>query len=325
VALLIPFLLVAVGSAGYALIEPEYTLFDALYMTVITLTTVGYEETKPLSTAGRVFTMFLLLGGVFTLFYAASATIRLVVSGELRSTLGRQRMQRQLVEMNGHLIVCGYGRMGRLVGKEFAAQKLPFVVIEQKADLLEDFASPHGVALHGDATSDDVLRQAGVERARALVAVVASDADNLFITMSARLLNDKLLIVARAGDEQCERKLLRAGANRVISPYVIGGAVVARAVLRPHVLDFIELATRTEHLELQIEEMRVAPGSLLAGIALRDSQVRQDLGIIVVAVKKPSGQMVFNPPPDTVLGAGDILISLGPRQQLDELQKLARG
>jgi voltage-gated potassium channel len=269
--------------------------------------------------------MFLLLGGVFTLFYAATEMIRAVVSGEVSNTLGRQRMQRQLAGMKDHLIICGYGRMGRLVAKEFAAQRLPFVVIEQKDGLSEDAASPFGVVLHGDATSDEVLRRAGVERARALVAVVGSDADNLFITMSARLLNDKLLIVARAGEELCEKKLLRAGANRVISPYVIGGSVVARAVLRPHVLDFIELATRTEHLELQIEETRVAPGSRLAGVALRDNQVRSELGIIVVTIKKPSGKMVFNPPPDTVLEAGDILITLGHRQQLDQLEKLAGG
>ena len=325
VTILIPILLVVAGTIGYEAIEEDYTFFDALYMTVITLTTVGYGETKPLSTAGRVFTMFLLLGGVFTLFYAATETIRAVVSGELRNTMGRQRMQRQLAGMKNHLIICGFGRMGRLVAKEFAAQRLPFVVIEQKASLLADFALPCAVALHGDATADEVLRQAGVERARALVAVVGSDADNLFITMSARLINDQLLIVARAGDEQCEKKLLRAGANRVISPYVIGGSVVARAVLRPHVLDFIELATRTEHLELQIEETRVAPGSRLVGVALRDSQIRQDLGIIIVTIKKPSGQMVFNPPHDTILQAGDILITLGPRQQLDQLEKLAGG
>jgi voltage-gated potassium channel len=234
-------------------------------------------------------------------------------------------MQRQLAGMTGHVIVCGYGRMGQFVSKEFTAQKLPFVVIEQQAALLEDFALSSGVGLHGDATADEVLKRAGVERARALVAVVASDADNLFITMSARLLNDKLLIVARAGDEHCERKLLRAGANRVISPYVIGGAVVARAVLRPHVLDFIELATRTEHLELQIEETRIAPTSPLAGVAVRDSQIRQDFGIILVAIKKPSGKMLFNPSSETVLAAGDVLITLGHRQQLDQLDKLASG
>lgn len=325
ILLLIPVVLILSGTLGYYVLEPQYTWLDALYMTMMTVTTVGYGEPHKLSDAGRVFTIFLMLGGVFTLFYVMGEIIRAIVSGEVKVIMGRQQMEQALSRLNRHLIVCGFGRMGQLVCREFAAQKMPFVVIESSSDLLENFKVAHGIPLHGDATSDEVLRLAGVERARALVTVVGSDADNLFITMSARLLNDRLLIVARAGDEQCEKKLLRAGANRVISPYVIGGAVVARAVLRPHVLDFIELATRTEHLELQIEEVRVAPGSRLAGVALRDSHVRRELGITIVAVKKPSGQMVFNPPPDAVLEAGDILITLGRRQQLDQLEKLGGG
>jgi voltage-gated potassium channel len=169
-----------------------------------------------------------------------------------------------------------------------------------------------------------VLRRAGIERARALVTVAASDADNLYITMTARLLNDKLLIVARAEDEAAEKKLKRAGANRVVSPYAIGGQRVAQAVLRPAVMDFIELATKSEHLELQIEETEVATGSGLAGQSLKDSAVRQDLGIIIVAIKKPGGRMVFNPEPASILEPGDLLITLGHRQQLDRLEKLAR-
>jgi voltage-gated potassium channel len=179
--------------------------------------------------------------------------------------------------------------------------------------------------LIGDATHDEILLKAGVKRARALVTVAASDADNLYITMSARLLNDALFIVARAEDEFAETKLLRAGANRVVSPYVIGGVRVAQAVLRPTVVDFIELATRTQHLELQIEETQISPRSLLVGTTLRDSQLRQALGIILVAIKKKTGEMIFNPAPEAVLESGDILISLGHRQQLDQLETLASG
>jgi voltage-gated potassium channel len=324
VLLLIPAALLLAGTLGYSWIE-DWSLFDALYMTVITLTTVGYEEVRPLSTAGRVFTIFLLLGGVFTFFYAAAELIRGVVSGEVRTALGKQRMASRLAELRNHLIVCGFGRMGRLTCARFSAQGISFVVLERQADLLAELQLAHGIALHGDATSDEVLREAGVERARALVAVTGSDADNLYITMSARLLNDKLFIVARAEDERAEQKMLRAGANRVVSPYVIGGGRVAEAVLRPTVVDFIELATRTEHLALQIEEVQIAAGSRLAGASLRDSQIRQDLGLIIVAIKRAAGEMLFNPAPDAVIGAGDILISLGPRQQLDELEALARG
>jgi voltage-gated potassium channel len=324
VLVLIPIALLLAGTLGYAWIE-DWSLFDALYMTVVTLTTVGYEEVHPLSPAGRVFTILLLLGGVCTFFYAAAELIRVVISGEVRTALGRQRMASRLAELRNHLIVCGFGRMGRLTSTRFSAQGIAFVVIDSQAELLAGLTLPHGIALHGDATSDEVLREAGVERARALVAVTGSDADNLYITMSARLLNDKLFIVARAEDERAEQKMIRAGANRVVSPYVIGGGRVAEAVLRPTVVDFIELATRTEHLALQIEEVQIAPGSRLVGASVRDSQIRQDLGLIIVAIKRAAGEMLFNPAPDAVMGPGDILITLGPRQQLDELEGLARG
>jgi voltage-gated potassium channel len=322
--LLVPALLLVAGTLGYHFVE-GWSLFDALYMTAITLTTVGYAEVHELSTAGRTFTMVLLLGGVVVFVYALTEVFRGLISGEVRLALGRQLMERSLAELRQHMIVCGYGRMGRLVCDHFAAQGLAFVVIDRQPELLADFLTPHGLALHGDATSDEVLRRAGVERARALVAVTTSDADNLYITMSARLLNERLFIVARAEDERAEQKLVRAGADRVVSPYAIGGARMAQAVLRPTVVDFLELATRTEHLALQIEEVGIQPGSRLAGTTLRDSQVRQDLGIMIVAIKKGSGEMQFNPPPEAAMEPGDILITLGPRPQLDRLERLAQG
>ena len=322
-ALAVPFLLLACGTLGYRLIE-GWPLADALYMTVITVTTVGYREVHDLSASGRFFTMALALGGVFTLLYAAMEIIRAVVSGEVRDTFGRQRMERSLAEFKDHRIVCGLGRLGRLVCQEFSAQALPFVVIDRQAELADSFRMPHGIAIQGDATSDEVLRRAGVERARALVTVAASDADNLFITMSARLLNERLYIVARAEDEGAETKLQRAGANRVVSPYVIGGQRVAQAVLRPSVVDFIELATRSEHLDLQIEEVAVAPDSRFAGQTVKDSGIRYDLGIIIVAIKKPNGTMVFNPASQVAIEARDVLITLGDRKSLDRLAAMAR-
>lgn len=318
----VPMLLTLLGSLGYHAIE-GWPLFDSLYMTVITLTTVGFMEVHPLTREGRAFTMLLSLGGIFTLLYAAMEAIRTIVSGELHTLLGRQRMERSLAQVRDHFVVCGYGRMGSLVCREFSAQGLPFVVVDRSAELLSQFRLPHGLVLVGDATQDEVLKRAGVERARGLVTAAASDADNLFITMSARFLNDKLLIVSRAEEEEAEKKLLRAGANRVVSPYVIGGQRVAQAVLRPTVMDFLELATRSEHLELQIEETVVAGGSALAGATIRDSQLRQELGIIVVAIKKPDGRMVFNPEPELSIAAGDVLIAMGHREQLDRLDRLA--
>ncbi len=320
--LLVPVLLLTLGTLGYMAIE-GWAFLDALYMTVITLTTVGFLEVHPLSSAGRVFTIVLLLAGVFTLFYAASSIIQVIVSGEIRGHLGRQRVERKLAEIKDHIIVCGFGRMGHLVCSEFSALGIPFVLVEREAALLAGFSLPHGIVLQGDATSDEVLRKAGVARARSLVTVAASDADNLYITMSARLLSEKLFIVARAEDEEAEKKLLRAGASRVVSPYVIGGQRVAQAVLRPTVMDFIELATRSDYLELQIEEIAILPGSSLDGAQVKDSRIRQDLGIIIVAIKKPQGEMLFNPAPEMAMAGGDTLITLGRRDQLDRLEALA--
>lgn len=319
-----PVALVSLGTLGYHWIE-GWSLFDALYMTVITLTTVGFREVHELSRAGQVFTIFVSLGGVFTLFYFATTVIGAIVSGQVVEFLESRRMERNLADLKDHLIVCGFGRMGRLVCQEFSAQNLPFVVVDRQEEVFERFETPWGIAVHGDAASDEILQRVGIRRARALVSVVASDADNLYITMSARLLNDGLFIVARAEDERSEQKLLRAGANRVVSPYLIGGNRVAQAVLRPTVVDFLELATRTEHLELNIEETRLTAGSGLIGATIEASQLRREHGLIVVAIKKTSGKMIFNPPPDMVLEVGDILIMLGGRTALDHVAGLASG
>jgi voltage-gated potassium channel len=302
-----------------------WDFLDSLYMTVITLTTVGFKEVRDLSRGGQIFTMFLCLGGIFTLFYTATEIIRAVVSGEFQGILGRKRMERTLEKMRNHLIVCGCGRMGKLVCQELAAQQLPYVVIDRQAGFAKSFAFPYGVPLEGDAASDEVLKHAGIDRARALITVVASDPENLYITMSARLLNDKVFIVARSEEKEGEQKLLRAGANRVVSPYHIGGVRVAQAALRPTVTDFIEVATRTEHVALQIEEVRISAPSRLVANTLKDSRLRQEHGVIVVAIKKASGKMVFNPPSDTLLETGDTLVVIGDRQHLDQLEKLATG
>jgi voltage-gated potassium channel len=321
---MVPLLLVAAGTVGYHLVE-GWSYADALWMTVITLTTIGYSEVHTLSSGGRAFTMLLAMGGIFALFYAATELIRSVVSGEIASLLGRQRMERSLGSLEQHVIVCGYGRMGRFVCREFSAMKMPFAVIERDAAALADFDVPHGIPLHGDATSDEILRKAGLARARALVTVVASDADNLYITMSARFMSDRLFIVARAEDEAAVDKLTRAGASRVISPYLLSGHRVAQAVVRPAVLDFIELATRRGHLELQIEETQLLARSPLVGKKLAETGLRDGLGIVVVAVRKPDGRMIVNPPAESILDDGDVIVSLAHRDQLDRLEALARG
>lgn len=323
-AFVIPALLLSVGTVGYRWIEGEpWTYFDGFYMTAITLTTIGYGETHPLSTAGRVFTVVLAYSGIFTLAYFASELVRAVVTGELRQVIGRQWVDDQLATLSGHLIVCGYGRMGKIVCSELERQKRRFVLIDKSADAIQEAHYHYGLALSGDATNDELLRKVGVERARALITVVGSDSDNLYITLSARLLNSKILIVARAEEEDAETKLRKVGANKVISPYLAGAHRAVQAVLRPAVLHFMEMATRPEFLDLQIEEVRVATGSTLAGNSLARSAIHRDLGIVVVGIVRPNGELLYNPPPDTVVEAEAILIALGQRRQLDQLDKLA--
>ena len=324
IAALLPLLLLAVGTMGYRVVE-GWSFHDSLYMTVITLTTIGYREVHELSRAGEIFTMVLALGGIFTLFYATTSVIAGLVSGEILDSLGSRRMQRDLAALKDHVIVCGFGRMGRLACQEFASQESQFVVIDRDADVLAGFQLPRGVPLCGDATSDETLERAGIKRAKALISAVSSDADNLYITMGARLLNERLFIVSRAEDERSEQKLLRGGATRVVSPYAIGAARLAQAVLRPAVVDFLELATRSEHLELNIEETKVSATSSLAGSTLETSGIRHEYGLIIVAIKKPSGHMLFNPPGDAILEAGDVLIMLGRRQDLDQVDAMAAG
>jgi voltage-gated potassium channel len=322
--MLVPNALVLIGTLGYRLIEHEtYTLFDALYMTIVTLSTIGYGETHPLSDAGRAFTICLILVGVFSLGYSATEFIRSVVSGEIADILGKHKMEQDLAKLCDHIIVCGYGRMGRLVCKEFSRLNKRFVVIDASPDEFKDFDHPSGIVLQGDATSDSMLKHAGIERAHSLVTVMPSDADNLFTTLSARLLNPKLVIVARVEGMESEQKLIRAGANRVVSPYQLGGTRVAHAVLKPTVVDFIELTTRNEHIELQLEESRIEANSPLAGQTLADSRLRADHQIIIVAIKKRSGHMQFNPQSDAKLEVGDTLVAIGSRDHLENLSRLA--
>lgn len=323
-AVLIPAMLLGIGTVGYRWIEgDEWSYFDGFYMTAITLTTIGYGETHELKTAGRVFTIVLAYSGIFTLAYFASELVRAVVTGELKQTIGRKWVDEKLETLTGHLIVCGYGRMGKIVCAELDRQKKWFVLLDKSPELLKDLPYTHCLAIQGDATTDEMLRKAGIERARALITVVGTDADNLYITLSARLLNSKLLIVARAEEEDAEVKLRKVGANKIISPYLAGGHRVVQAVLRPAVLHFMELATRPEFLDLQIEEIRIAPGSVLATQSLRHSRIHADLGILVVGIVRPNGDLLYNPPQDTIIEADSVMIALGQRRLLDQLEKLA--
>lgn len=322
--LLVALGLLGTGTVSYRWIEGDHwSYFDGFYFTAITLTTIGYGETHELSRAGRLFTVALAYSGIFTLAYFASELVRSVVTGELRDMIGRQWVDDQLANLTGHTVVCGYGRMGKIVCGELERQKRRFVVIDSTAELVKDLPYHFGLPLCGDATADELLRKAGVDRARALITVAGSDAANLYITLTARLLNPKLMIVARAEEEEAEAKLRKVGANKVISPYLAGGHRAVQAVFRPTVLHFMEMATRPEFLDLQIEEVKIAAGSALAGQTLRGSKLQHDYGIVVVGLLRPGGELVYNPPGDAALEPDAVLIALGQRRQLDRLEQLA--
>ena len=315
--------MVALGTAGFIIIE-RWNFLDALYMTIITLTTVGYGEVHKLSTEGRIFNIFLIIGGVGTVFYALSRGAKLVLEGELQEMFGRKRLEKKIKDLHNHYIICGYGRMGRIICRELNAKKEEFIVIEKNPDKLHE--KENILIMEGDATQDAVLIEAGIEKARGLISVLPTDAENLFVVLSARGLNPQLLIVARAGEEGSGQKLLRAGADRVTSPYHIGGLHIAHTILKPAVVDFIEFATKSGNIDLQMEEVTISERSRLVGVTLDEGGIGRDLGIIIVAIRKSSGEMKFNPTSHNIIEAGDTLIALGEIPKLKVLEDIsARG
>ena len=323
-SLLILLATIALGTAGYTLIE-GWSPFDSLYMTVITLATVGFREVHDLTHEGKAFTMVLIVFGAGIIAYTVGSLIQFMMEGQLQNILGRRKLEKEIEKLQGHYIVCGYGRIGTLICKEFRARPIPFVVVEKDPAAAEKLNAEGYLFVRGDATDDETLVSAGIRRARGLITAVTSDTENVYITLTARGLNPELFILARAGEEGSEKKLKRAGASKVISPYIIGASRMAQAVLRPSVVDFIEIATAGENLELQLEEIRVTAASTLVRKTLVSSGIRRDWGIIIVGIKKKAGEMLFNPASDTLIEAGDILITLGQKAAIQNLERVASG
>lgn len=309
----VPVLLIGAGTVGYRLIE-GWSWFDSFYVSAATLTSIGADH--PRSTWGRAFTIALAVGGIFTVALAATEVLRVLFTGELRNYLEKHRMDKRIDDLERHVIVCGYGRVGRQACAELLIAGVPFVVIDRQEGPLTAARDAGAHPLAGDATADFILRRAGIDRARALLAAAGTDPDNVLITMSARLLNPTLPIVARVAEEAIVPKLLRAGATHTVSPYAIGGGRMAQAVLRPSVLDFIDIATRKDFPDVQVEQWCVCPGSQLDGATIGTSGLRSRLGLILVAIERRDGEMAFNPEDDAALVAGDTLIVLGRRAQL---------
>lgn len=313
-------LTISTGTVGYTIIE-GWDLFDSFYMTVITLSTIGYQETHTLSTAGRLFTVFLVFTGLGVVAYTANYGIRFILEGEIQQVLGRRKMEKRIKEIKDHYIICGYGRMGQIICRELASSNIPFVVIECEEPVIDgDENIPFII---GDATRDENLHHAGIERAKGLVSVLSTDAHNLYVVLSARGLNKELQIVARASEEGAEQKLLRAGANKVVSPYHIGGLRIAHSLIKPSIVDFLEFATRSGNIELQMEEIPVTSKSKLPQTSIIDAGIGKELGVIIVAIKR-RGNMMFNPTGQTIMNAGDTLIALGESGKLKKLEEMAK-
>jgi len=313
------------GTVAYPLIEgsDRWGYFDGAYFTAITLATIGFGEIPhELSKPGRAFTIVLAYGGIFTLAFFASELVRTVVSGELQAILGKERMEEGISRLSGHLIVCGYGRMGKIICDQLEHHKEPYVVIDT-GHCPTDWPAKFGFWLAGNATEDEVLRKAGLERAKALISAVGTDADNLYITLSARLINSKVLIVARAEEVEAESKLRKVGANKIVSPYLAGGQRAVQSVLRPMVLNFLDMTSRPELLDLQLEEIPLLTGSKLAGETLRSAALGKDYGVTIVCLMRSNGELVYSPHGETLIEAGMTLVVLGPRRQLDQIEKLA--
>lgn len=309
-------LVLVYGTVGYLLLG--FGLLNAVYQTVTTVSTVGFREVEPLTSAGQVFTITLILVGVGAALYAFSVLVETLIEGRLNELLGRRRMEQSIASLHGHVIVCGWGRVGRSIAAEVAAAGRGLVVV----DLDEaHIPGPPTLGVAGDATDDGVLRAAGIERASALVAAVDSDAANSFITLGARALNPDLFIVARARSEDSVDKLRRAGADRIVNPQIIGGARMAAFVLRPHVAEFLDVVMREETLQFRLEEVAVREGSPIVGQTLREAQVRERTGALVLALRAEDGTFRTNPPPDTRIHEGQVIIAIGTQ---DELAALVR-
>ena len=314
--------LIAFGTIGFKLIL-GLSLFNSFYFTLTTITTIGFGEPPNMNTEGRIFTAVLVIFGVSTIGYALSSAAQSIVESELVSTFGKRRMFKELSKLNNHYIVCGAGRIGSGVVRDIAESGQDLVVIESDETLADRLLAQGHLVLMGDATNDEVLKAAGVERARGLVAAVSSDPDNLYVTLTARDLNKDLMIVARANEEFAVGRLLKAGANKVVSPARTGAMRMALMLLRPAVADLIELATMTERLELEIEQIEIDTGSPLIGRALKDSGIRSDLDVIIIAIKRHDGEMIFNPSADTIIQEHDALVAMGSHHSVEGLEQIA--
>jgi voltage-gated potassium channel len=310
--------IVTIGTAGYMIIE-DWSFIDSIYMAVTTLSTVGFQEVHSLSAEGRIFTMVLILGGTGTMLYAVTAIVQYLLEGNLANILGRRRMKAEISKLKGHTILCGYGKVGKEVAHVFENEKTPFVVIDSDEKACTRATGDGFLCVNMNAANDEALKEAGIMTAKALVAALGSDADNLYLTLSAKSLKPDIFIVARIDNEESEEKLKRAGADRTMSPYGVGGRRLAMLTLKPLVVDFIDTTMDRQGHELTLEDVEVVAGSQMEKITVKEGMRRANGGHIL-AIKKKSGRLITNPSPDTILESGDELVLMGTRDQLKGIE-----
>lgn len=313
-------LILSFGTIGYHVVE-GMDFFESFYMTVITVSTVGFSEIKQFSEPGRIITIIVIVTGIGAGTYALGQLTKALLEGELRAILGRRKLEKNISKLKNHWIICGFGRIGKIICDELAADGIKFVVIEQDPEKTEGLDDRY-LYVNQDATSEEALREAGIMTAKGIVTAVFSDADNVFITLTAKGLRPDIYILSRASEVKNEGKLLKAGANRVMSPYVIGGSRMAQLLKRPTVSDFIDSATMKSELGLSLEEAVIGQGSKLADKTLLESNIRHDFGVIIVAIKKPTGQMIFNPVPSEKLEAADVIVVIGKKEDMKRLDEV---
>jgi len=312
-------IIIAAGAIGYVIIE-GWSFIDALYMTIITITTVGYNEVHPLTTTGRIFSIFLIIGGVSGALYTLSVIAGYIIEGHLGTTLGRRRMERAVAKLKEHFILCGYGKVGQEIARIFSEESVPFVIIDKDQESITTAEKDGHLYVSADATDDEALKEAGIERARGLVVTVGSDADSVYITLSARGLRPDLFIETRASSSEAGAKLKKAGATRIISPYSLGARRMAELALRPGIVDFIDTVVSRRGREFEMENITVSRDSAL--VSLTAEETRRRTKATILAISRKSGRMVTNPSAEETIQAGDILITLGTREQLAALEEI---
>ena len=321
ISIALSLLILITGTAGYMIIE-DWRFLDALYMTIITISTVGYREVNQVSDIGRLFTIFLVLIGVGFTFYVMAAVVQFMVEGRVRIIMGRRRLDKKIDRIKNHYIVCGYGRIGRVICRNLQRTPYDLVVIEKNPDLIRLMDEDAVLYVSGDAADEATLLKAGIKRAKALIAALATDTDNVFLVLSARQLAPELNIIARASQEGAMQKLQAAGANSVESPYEMGAASMAQRIIRPTVTSFLELAFAHTRKDIQMEEIPVSENSNLTDVPLKDSGIRRDYNLIIIAIKKPDGTMLFNPSFEAAFRPNDTVIAVGEEENLKKLEKI---